>query len=339
MPARPMIAATVTRGLTEAIAAAGAQPAKLLANLGLDARTLSQEESYLACADFARLLEEAATATGDEAFGLHFGARSNPKEAGPLSYAILNAPTIAAAFDAAARYLHVHNQAIQTSVEATQSLVYLRYAHVNVGLDNPRQLNEYSMAMALNLLRMMAGSLWSPREVQFSHNAPRDASEQIKLFGSPVLYDCPANAIVVEREFYASRVPAADPRLFQIMRRYLDDILSKMPREDGFLCSVRKAIAEAMRESSPSLAAVAHKLATSPRTLQRQLKQRSVDFKNLVNDTRRQFALEYLKKPDDTLTQIAFLLGYSEVSAFNRAFRKWTGKTPLGYRRALSSAD
>ena len=339
MGGRPMIAATVIRGFAEAVEAAGGRPEKLLADLGLDATRVSQQESYLACSDFAALLEAAAIETGDEAFGLHFGALSNPKEVGALSYALLNAPTIAASFDAAARYLHVHNQAVQPSVETAHSLVYLRYAHVNIGMDKPRQLNEYSMAVALNLLRMMAGSLWSPREVQFAHSAPHDASEEVRFFGSPVLYDCPTNAMVVEREFYQSKIPAADPRLFEIMRHYLDDILSKMPREDGFLCSVRKAIAETMRESSPSLSAVAQKLATSPRTLQRQLKQYGVEFKSLLNDTRRQFALEYLKYSNDTLTQIAFLLGYSEVSAFNRAFRKWTGKTPLSYRRSIHPAD
>jgi AraC-like DNA-binding protein len=78
---------------------------------------------------------------------------------------------------------------------------------------------------------------------------------------------------------------------------------------------------------------VAKSVAISPRTLQRRLEQQGLDFKKLVRDTRHQFALEYLKDHANTLTQIAFLLGYSEVSAFNRAFKRWTGSTPLDYRR------
>jgi AraC-like DNA-binding protein len=77
---------------------------------------------------------------------------------------------------------------------------------------------------------------------------------------------------------------------------------------------------------------VAKKMAMSPRTLQRQLKERGMEFKKLVEDTRRRFALSYLKNRRNTLTEIAFLLGYSEASAFTRAFRRWTGSPPLVYR-------
>lgn len=332
MPASPMISATVTTGLIDACASSGCDAHELLRQLKLDSSILSQAESFIACADFARLLEAAAQATSDDAFGLHFGARGNPKNIGPLAYTVLNAPTIAAAFDVAGRYMHLHNGAVSMSVGATPQLVYLRYRHSNIGPEEPRQFNEYSMAVTLNVLRMMVGSQWSPREAQFAHKAPRDASEHLKVVGAPVLFDCATNALVVEREFFDRAVPAADPRLYEIMRQYLDDVLRKMPREDGPLASVRKAIAESMREGSPNLRRIAQKLATSPRTLQRQLKHYGLDFKNLVDDTRRQFALDYLKSPGDTLTQIAFLLGYSEVSAFNRAFKRWTGKTPLDYR-------
>jgi AraC-like DNA-binding protein len=335
MRARPMISATVTTGLMDVVASAGGDPVELLRRLKLDDSVFSQAEGFIACSDFARLLEEAALITSDDAFGLHFGARGNPKNIGPLAYAVLNAPTIAAAIEIAGRYFHVHNEAVNMSVTGTPQLVYLRYVHSNVGLDKPRQFNEYSMAGALNVMRMMVGSHWSPREVQFAHDAPPNVSEHLALFGAPVLFGYATNAMVVEREFFDQTVPAADPRLFEIMRRYLDDVLVKIPREDGPLSSIRKAIAETMRESSPNLGRVAQKLAASPRTLQRQLKRYGLDFKNLVNDTRRQFALDYLKDPNNTLTQIAFLLGYSEVSAFNRSFKRWTGKTPMDYRRGV----
>jgi AraC-like DNA-binding protein len=153
------------------------------------------------------------------------------------------------------------------------------------------------------------------------------------VVGAPVEFGCATNALIVEREFFDRVVPAADPRLFKIMGRYLDDVLGHMPHDDGALTPVRKAIAESLREGGPNLRRVAQKLAASPRTLQRQLKRYGVEFKNLADDTRRQFAMDYLKNPEDSLTQIAFLLGYSEVSAFNRAFKRWTGKTPSDFRR------
>jgi AraC-like DNA-binding protein len=106
-----------------------------------------------------------------------------------------------------------------------------------------------------------------------------------------------------------------------------------MPREDGLLAAVRRAIGEAMRDGDPTLAKVGKKVVTTPRTLQRQLKDHGVDFKRLVDDTRHRFSVNYLRDPTNTLTEIAYLLGYSEVSAFNRAFKRWTGSTPSDYRK------
>ena len=110
-----------------------------------------------------------------------------------------------------------------------------------------------------------------------------------------------------------------------------------MPQEEGGLFSVRRAVAESLRDGEPSLARVAKKLAMSPRTLQRQLNEQGVMFKNLVNDTRRRFALIYLRDRRNALTEIAFLLGDSDASAFNRAFKRWTGLAPSAYRAQAAS--
>jgi AraC-like DNA-binding protein len=141
----------------------------------------------------------------------------------------------------------------------------------------------------------------------------------------------------VGRDLIDRAVPAADPQLYQIMKQYLDQILSAMPREDGLLGSIRKAIAESMCDGDPTLARVAKRMATGPRTLQRRLKDYGSDFKKLVEDTRRRLSLTYLRDHNNSLTEVAFLLGYSELSAFNRAFKRWTGSTPLDYRRRLVS--
>jgi AraC-like DNA-binding protein len=173
-------------------------------------------------------------------------------------------------------------------------------------------------------------------EVQFAHQPPRQTSEHLRVFGAPVSFAAPTNALVFDPEFVERQVPSADERLYPIMRRYLEQVLQEMPRETDELASVRRAVGEIMREGDPKLADVARKIALSPRTLQRRLKEQSLDFKGLVDDTRRRFSLNYLKDPQHTLTEIAYLLGYSEVSAFNRAFKRWTGTTPVSYRRSGS---
>jgi AraC-like DNA-binding protein len=329
---RPMISVAATTGLLEAIGSAGANPDQVLRALDLDRAVLSNAEGFIPCSTFARLLEEAARATGDPCFGLHFGERFNLKNIGPLTYVVLNSPTIAVADEHVARYLKLYNQAAKVFFTVDEQRAYLQYVLQNLGIDAPRQENEYSMVIRLNTIRMMVGSQWAPLEVRFAHAAPQQISEHLRIFGAPVLFGYSTNAFVIDREFLERQIPAADERLYQIMRRYLERVLEEIPQEDEVLASVRRAVAESMREGHPGLTRVAQKMAMSPRTLQRQLKQQGMDFKKLVADTRRRFALSYLRNRRNTLTEIAFLLGYSEVSAFNRAFKRWTGTTPLAHR-------
>ena len=333
MRTRPMISLTAATGLTDVIAAGGADPDAVLRSVGLTRGTISNSAGVIPCSDFARLLEAAAAATHDDCFGLHYAEHYQPKNIGPLIYVVLNSPTFAAGMDNVARYIHVHNEAAHVACTVEGDRVHIRHHLADLSIAVPRQHNEYSVAVGLNTVRMMAGSAWVPAEVQFAHPAPADAKEHIRVFGAPVLFGCPTNALVVEREFFEQPVPAADKRLYPILRRYLDRVLKDMPREDSLVTSVRRAIGETMRDGDPTLSRVAARVATNPRTLQRQLRDHGADFKRLVDDTRHRFALNYLRDPKHALTEIAYLLGYSEVSAFNRAFKRWTGSTPSDYRR------
>ena len=335
MHSRPRISVAATTGLLEAISAAGANPDQILDMFGLERSAFTNSEGFIASSMFARILEEAARKTADECFGLHFGEHYNPKNIGPLAYVVLNSPTLAAAIENAERYLHIHNEAANLSFSLEGERACLRFLLADLGIEAPRQHNEYSMAVALNTLRIMAGSHWAPREVQFAHEAPAHTSEHLRVFGAPVLFGCASNALVMERDFVERQVPAADPRLYRILKQQVERILNEMPREDSLIASVRKAIAELMRDGDPKIAQAAKKMAMSPRTLQRRLKEYGLDFKKLTDDTRRRFAINYLRDRKHTLTEIAFLLGYSEVSAFNRAFKRWTGSTPLKYRQNI----
>ena len=333
---RPMISLAAATGLIEAIEAAGRNPDRILGPLGLDRRSFSNPHGFIPSVDFARVLEETARATGDDCFGLHFGERFHPKDIGPLVYVVLNSPTIAVGLENVARYLRVHNEAARVSFTMDERWGYLRHV-LAIPADLRRQHDEYSVAVGLGTIRLLAGSEWSPVEVRFEHKPPPETREHLRVFGAPVSFDRPANIFVVERDFCERQVPAADGRLYPILRRYLDRDLDEMPPADDVLASVRTAISESMTHGDPTLTQVATKIAVAPRTLQRRLKEQGADFQTLVDGTRRRFALRYLRDQKTTLTEIAYLLGYAEVSAFNRAFKRWTRATPSEYRRGMAS--
>ncbi len=335
-----MISIAATAGLLEAITAAGGNPDQILQTWGLDRSVFSKPEGFIPCSIFAGILKEAARSTGDDCFGWHFGESFHPKNIGPLAYVALNSPTIGTGIQNVGiqnveRYLHVYDSSAKWFFTADGNRGYIRYVLTDLGIDPLRQSNEHGMTIVVNTLRMMVGSQWAPQEVQFAHEAPAQTSEHHRIFHSPVVFGCETNALVIDLGFIERQVPAADQQLYQIMRQYLDQVLSEMPREDGFLSSIRKAIAESMRDGDPTLARVAKKMAMGPRTLQRRLKEYGFDFKKLVEDTRQRFAVSYLKDRKNTLTEVAFLLGYSELSAFNRAFKRWTRSTPLDYQRKM----
>jgi AraC-like DNA-binding protein len=333
--ARPLISIAAMTGLLEAITAAGGDPDEILRSLGLDRSVFSQVEGFIPCFVFAGILKEAARTTGDDCFGLHFGEIFDPKSIGPLAYVALNSPTIAAGIENVKRYLHVYDSSATWYFTGEGNRGYIRYVLADLGVEPLRQSNEHGMIIVVNTLRMMVGSQWAPQEVQFAHPEPEDTSEHHRIFRAPVLFGCETNALVIELSFAEREVPAADQQLYQIMRQYLDQVLSEIPREDALFASIRKAVAESMRDGDPKLARVSKKMAMAPRTLQRRLREYGFDFKKLVEDTRRRFAQNYLKDRKNTLTEVAFLLGYSELSAFNRAFKRWTGSTPLDYQRKL----
>ena len=335
MRARPMISIAATTGLLDAITAAGGNPDEILRGLGLNRSVFSNAEGFIPCSVFAGILKETARTTGDDCFGLHFGESFHPKNIGPLAYVALNSPTIAAGIENVERYLHVYDSSAKWFFTGEGSHGYIRYVLADLGIEPLRQSNEHGMTIIVNTLRMMVGSQWAPQEVQFAHQKPEDTSEHHRIFRAPALFGCETNALVIELSFAEREVPAADQQLYQIMRQYLDQVLSEIPREDTLLGSIRKAVAESMRDGDPKLARVAKKMAMGPRTIQRRLKEYGFDFKKLVEDTRQRFAQNYLKDRENTLTEVAFLLGYSELSAFNRAFKRWTGATPLDYQRKL----
>jgi AraC-like DNA-binding protein len=332
MATPPLISATVTIGLPQAIDDAGAKSDEILQDLDIDRALLSRTDGFIPCAGFARILETTAQRTGDKAFGLHFGARINPKTIGCLAYAVMNSPTVAAAFETAGRYIHLHNEAAQLTFVEDKDLSSWSYALMDLHPAQSRQFVDYGMAAALNVIRAMVGSSWSPREVHFVHQEREIMPAYGEVFRSPVVFACSTNAFVMDTDFCRRPIPAADPNLYRILISYLDDVLSRMPKPDGMVTPIRAAIAQLTKEGGLKLARAAKALGMSPRTLQRQLKQRGLSFAELVEDTRRALALEYLEHRENTLTEIAFLLGYSEVSAFNRAFKRWTGKTPMAYR-------
>jgi hypothetical protein len=178
-----MVSVTVTTGLFDAIAAAGGDPDETLRALGLKRSAFSNPDRFIANATFARLLEEAGRATGDQCFGLHFGENFDVRDIGTLAYVVLNSPTIADAIRNLERYHHIHNDGAVVSFDVDARAAYLRFIAREHPIEPRRQRQEFAMTVMVKVFRLLGEVDWTPKEIQFAHEAPPDTSEHLRVFG------------------------------------------------------------------------------------------------------------------------------------------------------------
>jgi AraC-like DNA-binding protein len=152
--------------------------------------------------------------------------------------------------------------------------------------------------------------------------------------GARLCFDAPWNGFVHDAALLDARVPGADPKLHAMLRQHAEHLLSELAQGGGLVEQVRLQLLESLKEGPLSAASVAAGIGVTRRTLTRRLAQHGTTFTALLDDVRRQAATHYLTGSDHTLVDIAFLLGFSESSAFIRAFRRWYGMAPMAYRRA-----
>jgi AraC-like DNA-binding protein len=312
--------------------------ARVLAAAGFQAAQLSDPDQLLDLEGVLRLTRAAAEVTGDDVLGLHLGERWEIGGLGVLSYAVLNAPTVETALRNFERYGRSHLQGGGIRFHQGGREARLTYELAVADRELARQHVESAAAVGVRILRRLAGDDFRPRSVAFGHRRPADVAEHQRIFGCPVSFGHPKNIeIVFDAAVLELPVEGADRALLPLVERHLDELLAKRG-DDAWLGQVRSAVAQSLCDGSPTIRRIAKQLGTSVRTLQRRLDERGVVFKDLVAETRREIAQRYLAEGTANLTEIAFLLGYSELSAFDRAFRRWTGSTPLAMRRQLRTA-
>lgn len=327
------------QGLIEHLQRQGLAPGALLAHAQLGPEVLSQRDQRVAASAYLTLLGEGVRLTGDQCLGLHLGESVRPGYYGVLGYLIMSCATLADA---------LHRQARYASLVGNLGLVVLDDEPARPGCEalvahswqpllaqQQRQLSEETLAGWVSFGRWISGLDIAPTEVRFQHSAPADTSEHARIFRCPVLFDQPDNALIFPKRLLAVPLNQADAQVRGMLDAYADRLLAELNRGNSVLDRARLELARQLPEQGPDLEAIAVALALSPRTLQRRLREAGLSFSQLVDETRQQLVLHYLRDPALELAEIAFLVGFSEPGSLARAFRRWTGASPGEYRRHL----
>ena len=332
-PAEPYVLASAATGVVEMIEAQGGDIDRIFGRAQIDTAMLDSPYNELGLGQYCRLFEEAARQTQYDNFGLRFGDGFKPRQLGALGYLAINSPTMAAAVRNLSAYFPAHQQNSTLSIRQERELLYLDYQITDGRIVRRRQDAELSLGMFCNIFRHCHGERWRPLEIHFEHPRPWQADEHESLFCAPVYFAQPTNAIVFRRRDLDAVMPDPDPYLFSLIEPFMRGRRKARGRMDDLIGLVRHHIEAAFHHGNPQLPAVATALGMTSWTLQRRLKALNVSFNDLVRGARRELALRYVAEPHIAITEIAFLLGYSELSAFSRAFRQWTGMSPARYRR------
>ncbi|MCH2558092.1 MAG: AraC family transcriptional regulator [Alcanivorax sp.] len=280
-----------------------------------------------------RLLEQAvALRPGATAPGLAIGALVQPRHVGVLGYLTLTCQTLGEVMLAYQRYESLFYGRDLVQVQAGEAGMTLRWpGEASLGT----LADSVSIAALVTFMRRLLEQGLAPRRVRFVFPAPAPAERRAyrAFFGCPVAFDAPHTEVVFPLSFLGLSLPRSDAGSRALLDRQARALLRALPDSDGFDRALQHTLVALLPEGRVSLARVAARLHVSPRTLQRRLARRRLNWQTLLDRTREQLAGHYLADPSLTLGEIALLLGYSEHSAFSRAYRGWTGRTPARDRR------
>ncbi len=282
--------------------------------------------------DWWDLLEAIQQRLPGHPVGLELGMSIRPSHLGILGYLTLSCDTVAEALQRFERYQRLLHDGDRAHPIAQGDQVCMRWSS-DFG-PSTRLSDEVLVVGMLRFVRMMTGvEDLAPSRVRFNFPPPPDFSPYEQLFHCPVEFECPFTELHFPLTYFALPVTNSDPGLKNLLDRQAEALLAVLPDSEDFQQSLQQAIIKAIQNGEPTLEQVARTLALSPRTLHRRLAEKKLVFKELLQQMRLQLARQYLEEQRLTLSEIALLLGYSEQSAFTRAFRQWTGKTPLQYQK------
>ena len=317
---------------------AGVELPPLLKKANLTAQQIEDPRLRLAARDQVRLLNIVADALHDDLLGFHVAQDCDLRELGLLYYVLASSETVAEALRRAVRYGTLANEGVFQQFSAGKHIdIGLQYVGVSRHVD--RHQTECWMVLLVRLLRHLTGLRISPRKVRFVHARTESPVEFASYFGRDVRFAAPADDISFAGTIGPAAVASADPYLNKFLVGYYEDTLSR--RQAGrpsMRVMAENAIVPLLPHGEVGIGEIARRLGLGPRTLARRLTAEGLTFSALLAELRLDLAKRYLAEGDMSISHIAWLLGYQEVSAFSKAFKRWTGEAPRDARAAAGAA-
>jgi AraC-like DNA-binding protein len=329
--------ATTSSGWAIAIARAlesrNIDPQPLFTEAGIDLEQSWDPNTRYPVTHISRLTRLATDASGDPCFGLTMGSMMRPTSWHALGFSIWASSSLREVLERVARYFKVFTTCAMVRLEEEEHSIHF------IGQALPTyqpilQFEEYDAFIA-NLV-LTCRHLKPGGFVPLAVGLPRPDSEEVRakfehLFKCPVAFGQPYAFIAIALVDADAPLPTANPELAQRNDQICMEYIARFDRDD-IVSQVYYRLLEDLPQGEPSMNGIADAMHVSPRTLQRKLKEHQTSYKQLLDDVRRELALQYMKQPHLSVSEICYMLGFAHVSNFSRAFKRWYGASPVDFR-------
>jgi AraC-like DNA-binding protein len=310
----------------------GIQPDPVFAEAGISSTKDEEYDAPIPVQQVATLFEAAARYSDNPCMGMNMAQQYHYESSSLLILAMVAAPSVGEGIKCLNRYDKYVDTGIETSFEFGQPVAEFGARILVDGDVKVDQLNEYLMTFTVQALSMATRKQMPLTEVWFCHHSDQNERALQQFFGAPVKFSRESNKLLFDRSFLQERFFSSNTLLYDILINALKTYFSSVGEQGGFVDVVCREITRLGGDEIPSTEIIAARLAISPRTLRRRLSEEGYSFQEAKNLAREKRAKYYLSQTNMPLSEIAFELGFSELSAFSRAFRSWVGETPQSYR-------
>jgi AraC-like DNA-binding protein len=333
----PTATGAITRLAYACARRAGIETKPLVKKAGLTDQLVKDRGARLTVHHQIQFLNLAAKHLGDEFLGFHLAQLPDLRELGLLFYVAASSETLGDALQRAARYSSIVNEGLSLKcLEGEDMRIVFEY--VGVARHSDRHQIEFLMVALIRLCRQLTGLHLTPSRTRITHRrGTLGSSELAAYFGVNIIFGATADQLTFVGSIKDIAVASADPYLNELLVANCEQALSRRPKYRGaFRAAVENAIVPLLPHGNVRASQIAARLGLSQRTSARRLASEGVTYSEVLESLRRNLARQYLYDPDLSISRIAWLLGYQEVSAFTHAFKRWEGTTPREVRSRLT---
>jgi AraC-like DNA-binding protein len=311
----------------------GADLAELLREAGLEPALLAQTNACLGTGDFIRLMQVVMRRTEDEFIGLGRGTKSKPGTFSMMAHAVINCPNLEKAIQRSAQFYRLVDLPLEIRLEKEGD--DSRLVLVSPALESRENVLESMVFISVRFWSWLTGKNLEPHAIHFDFPEPPQAGEFRRLFKGRVVYGAARNALIFPDSWLGLPLVQNPLSLSKFLKDSLALIIVGNAQPIGLPEQIRAIISKEYGNTFPDFSQVCDQLNMTPQTLRRRLKEENTSYQEIKDQIRQDASFYYLAKEELSIDEIALMMGFSEASSFHRAFKKWTGQTPAGYRREL----